>query len=57
MITIVVRMDYKFVMKKKENNSIIRINLQGLDKMSGSAIIDSAKTTRYDPLGMAGFCL
>ena len=44
-------------MDKKENNSIIRINLQGLDKVSGSAIIDSAKTTRYDPLGMAGFCL
>lgn len=28
-----------------------------LDKLLVSAIIDSAKTTRYDPLGMAGFCL
>lgn len=45
------------IMKKKENKSIIRINLQGLDKVSGSAIINLAKTTRYDPLGMAGFCL
>lgn len=43
-------------MKKKENNSIIRINFQGLDKSLVSAIISSAKTTRYDPLGMAGFC-
>jgi hypothetical protein len=26
-----------------------------LDKFSVFAIIDAAKTTRYDPLGMAGF--
>ena len=57
MITIVIRMDYKFYMKKKEKNSAIRTNLKGLDKVSGSAIIKPAKTTRYDPLGMAGFCL
>jgi len=42
-------------MIKKENNSIIRINLQGLDKVSGSAIINSAKTTRSDPFGHGGF--
>ena len=57
MITIVIRMDYKFYMKKKEKNSAIRTNLKGLDKVSGSAIIKPAKTTHYDPLGMAGFCL
>jgi len=27
-----------------------------LDKFSLFDIIDTAKTTRYDPLGMAGFC-
>jgi hypothetical protein len=42
-------------MKKKENNSIICINLQGLDKVSGSAIINLAKTTRSDPFGHGGF--
>jgi hypothetical protein len=44
-------------MKKKENNRTVSNNLRGLDKLSGSAIIKLAKTTRYDPLGMAGFCL
>ena len=31
--------------------------IAALDKFSVFAIVNSAKTTRYDPLGMAGFYL
>ena len=45
--------------KMKENSPFCGIidKIATLDKFSAFAIIDSAKTTRYDPLGMAGFYL
>lgn len=46
-------------LKMKENSLFYGIidEIAILDKYFISAIINSAKTTRYDPLGMAGFCL
>jgi len=43
-------------MKEKGYSRGIIDEIATLDKFLVSAIINSAKTTRYDPLGMAGFC-